>query len=80
MVAILNFLNFHKNAYISKTVHDRAMSTKFWTHRVSLESSHPSFSKKSCHIKNGGYFEFLNFLQKIAKYKNAYILKPCEIE
>ena len=31
----------HKNAYISKTV--RAISTKFLTHRVSLQSSHAYF-------------------------------------
>ena len=34
------------NAYISKTVHDRAILTKFLTHRVSLQSSHPNFQKK----------------------------------
>ena len=55
MAAILNFRIFrkiakHKNAYISKTLLDRAISTKFLTHRVSLQSSH---------AKNGGHFEFL---------------------
>ena len=52
MAAILNFQIFrkiakHKNAYISKTVLDRqrAISTKFFTHRVSLESSHANFQK-----------------------------------
>ena len=40
MAAILNFQIFrkiakHRNAYISKTVLDRAISTKFLTHRVS---------------------------------------------
>ena len=48
MAAILNFRIFrkiakHKNAYISKTVLDRAISTKFLTHRVSLQSSHANF-------------------------------------
>ena len=43
MAAILNFQIFrkiakHKNAYISKTVLDRAISTKFLIHRVSLQS------------------------------------------
>ena len=33
----------HKNAYISKTVLHRAISTKFLTHRVSLQSSYPNF-------------------------------------
>ena len=46
----LNFQNFrkiakHKNAYISKTVLDRAISTKFMTHWVSLQSSHANFQK-----------------------------------
>ena len=46
MAAILNFRIFrkiakHKNAYISKTVLDRAISTKFLTHRVSMQSSYP---------------------------------------
>ena len=41
MAAILNFRIFrkiakHKNAYFSKTVLDRAISTKFFTHWVSL--------------------------------------------
>ena len=46
MVAILNFRIFrkiakHKNAYISKTVLDRAISMKFFIFRVSLQSSYP---------------------------------------
>ena len=66
MAAILNFRIFrkiakHKNAYISKTVLDRAISTKFLTHRVSLQSSHANFQKKICLTKNGGHFEFSNF-------------------
>ena len=43
MAAILNFRIFCKNAYISKTVLDRAISTKFLTHRVSMQSCHPNF-------------------------------------
>ena len=35
----------HKNAYISKTLLDRAISTKFLTRRVSLQSSHANFQK-----------------------------------
>ena len=62
----------HKNAYISKTVLDRAISTKVLTHRVSLQSNYPNFEKKYCFTKNGGHFEFL---AKIAKHKNAYISK-----
>ena len=80
MAAILNFRIFrkiakHKNAYISKTVLDRAISTKFLTHRVSLQSSHANFQKKLCLAKIGGNFEFSNFCAKIAKHKNANISK-----
>ena len=64
MAAILNFQIFRKiakrkNAYISKTVLDRAILTKFLTHRVFLQSSHANFQKKFCLAKNGGHFEFL---------------------
>ena len=77
MAAILNFEFFakiakHKNAYISKTVRDRAISTKFLTHRVSLQSSHPNFQKNFVSLKMAA---ILNFFAKIAKHKNAYILK-----
>ena len=80
MAAILNFRIFckiakHKNAYISKTVLDRAISTKFLTPRVSLQSSYPIFKKKFSLAKNGGHFEFSNFCTKIAKHKNANISK-----
>ena len=69
MAAILNFRIFrkiakHKNAYISKTVLDRAISTKFLTHRVSLQSSHANFQKK-----------FLLPKMAVAKHKNANISK-----
>ena len=53
MAAILNFfakIAIHKNAYISKTVLDRAFSTKFLTHRVSLQSSHANFQKKKIEL------------------------------
>ena len=45
MVAILNFAKIakYKTAYISKTVLDRAISTKFLNHRGSMQSSHPDF-------------------------------------
>ena len=80
MAAILNFRIFrkiakHKNAYISKTLLDRAISMKFFTHRVSLQSSHANFPKKICLAKNGGHFEFSNFCTNIAKHKNTYISK-----
>ena len=77
MAAILNFRIFrkiakHKNAYISKTVLDRAISTKFLTHRVSLQSSHANFQKKIFLPKRAA---ILNFCAKIAKHKNANISK-----
>ena len=48
MAAILNFRIFaeiakHKNAYIAKTMLDKAISTNIFTHRVSLQSNHPNF-------------------------------------
>ena len=77
MAAILNFRIFrkiakHKNAYISKTMLDRAISTKFLTHRVSLQSSHANFQKKFLLPKMAA---ILNFCAKIAKHKNANISK-----
>ena len=79
MAAILNFQIFakiakHKNAYISKTLLDRAISTKFLTHRVSLESSHVNFQKNFVSQKMAAILNFRIFL-KIAKHKNAYISK-----
>ena len=52
---------------------DRAISTKFLTHRVTFQSGHPNFQKKIFLAQNGGHFEFSNFSQKIAKHKNAYL-------
>ena len=77
MAAILNFRIFrkiakHKNAYISKTVLDRAISTKFLTHWVSLQSSHANFQKNFILPKMAA---ILNFRSKIAKHKNANISK-----
>ena len=79
MAAILNFRIFrkiakHKNACISKTLLDRAISTKFLTHRVSLQSSHANFQKKNFSQKMAAILSFRTF-RKIAKHKNAYISK-----
>ena len=79
MAAILNFQIFakiakHKNAYISKTLLDRAILSKFLTHRVSLQSSHANFQKKNFSQKMAAILNFRIF-RKIAKHKNAYILK-----
>ena len=79
MAAILNFRYFakiakHKNAYISKTLLDRAISTKFLTHRVSRRSSYPNSEKIFVSPKMPAILNFRIF-RKIAKHKNAYISK-----
>ena len=80
MAAILNFRIFrkiakHKNAYISKTVLDRAISTKFLTHRVSLQSSHANFQKNFLLPKMAAILNFQIFAQKLQIFR-----KPCYIE
>ena len=67
----------HKNAYISKTVLDRAILMKFLTHRVSLQSGHRNFQKKNCLTQNCGHFEFSNFSQKLQNTKMLISQKPC---
>ena len=77
MAAILNFsqkIAKHKHAYILKTMLDRAISTKFLIHRVSLQSGHPNFKKSSSHPKCRP-FSIFEILAEIAKHKNAYISK-----
>ena len=59
----------HKIASISLTVRDRAISSKFFTHRVSKEGT-LQFSKNFPLPKNGGHFEFL---AKMSKHKIASI-------
>ena len=54
----------HKFASISLTVRDRAISSKFSTHRVSEQCTLANFQKKFPLPKNGGHFEFSNFCQK----------------
>ena len=71
----------HKIASISLTVRDRAILSKFSTHRVSKECSLSNFQKKFPLLKNGGHFEFSNFCQKWKKKQNLLLPpKPCEIE
>ena len=82
MAAILNFEIFakiekHKNAYISKTVLDRAISTKFLTRRNALQSSFPNLQKNFCLAKNGSHFEFSKFSQKLQNTKMLISRKPC---
>ena len=85
MAAILNFLIFrkiakHKNAYISKTMLDRAISTKFLTHRVSLQSSHANFQKNFILPKMAAILNFRIFAQKLQNTKMLIFRKPCYIE
>ena len=80
MAAILNFRIFRKiekpkNAYISKTVLDRAISMKFLTHRVSLQSSYANFQKNFILPTMAAVLNFRIFGAKIAKHKNANISK-----
>ena len=76
--AILNFQIFHKiakhkNAYISKTVLDKAISTKFLTHRVSLQSSYPNFQKKIVSPKMAVILNFRIFRQTCKTQKCLYL-------
>ena len=85
MAAILNFRIFHKiakhkNAYISKTVLDRAISTKFLTRRVSMQSSHANFQKNFILPKMAAILNFRIFAQKLQNTKMLIFRKPCYIE
>ena len=79
MAAILNFRIFrkiakHKNAYISKTVLDRAISTKFWPTGYLCRVAMPIF-KNIFSCQKWRPFWIFEFFAKIAKHKNAYISK-----
>ena len=78
MAAILNFQIFrkivkHKNAYISKTVLDRAILTKFLIHRVSLQSSHANFQKNFVLPKMAAILNFRNFRKNCKTQKCLYL-------
>ena len=60
----------HKFTSISLTVRDRAISSKFSTHRVSEHCNFGNFQKNFPLPKNGGHFEFS---PKMAKHKFASI-------
>ena len=64
----------HKNAYISKTLLDRAISTKFLTSKVSLQSSYAYFQKNFISQKMAA---ILNFSQKLQNIKMLISGKPC---
>ena len=66
----------HKNAYISKTLLDRAISTKFLTHRVPLQSSHANFQKKKFSPKMAAILNFRIFA-KLQNIKMLISRKPC---
>ena len=57
----------HKFATISLTVRDRAISSKFSTHRVSEKCTLGNFQKKFPLPTCGGHFEFSYFCQKWEK-------------
>ena len=85
MAAILNFRFFrkiakHKNAYISKTMLDRAISTKFLTHRLSLQSSHANFQKNFVLPKMTAILNYRIFAQKLQNTEMLISRKPCYIE
>ena len=74
------FLNFfkntkHKNACVSKTVPDRAISAKYLTRRVSVRSILSKFQRIFHLPKMAAILNFRIFFFKIAKYKNACISK-----
>ena len=79
MAAILNFRNFHKNckkhknAYTSKTVLDRAISTKFLTRKVSLQSTFPNFQKIFVSTKMAAILNFRNFRKNCKTQKCLYL-------
>ena len=64
----------NKNAYISNTVLDRAISTTFLIFRVSLQSSYPNLQKIFVSPKMAA---ILNFLQKLQNIKMLISRKPC---
>ena len=77
MVAILNFRSFCKTQkclYLENCARWSEFNKNFDLLDISAE--YPcQFSKYFCLAKYSGHFKFLNFFAKIAKHKNAYILK-----
>ena len=67
----------HKNAYIWKTLLDRAISTKFLTYRVSLQSSHANFQKNIFSQKMAAILNFRIFRKKLQNIKMLISRKPC---
>ena len=63
----------HKNAYISKTVLDRAILGKFLNHMVSLQSSHANFQKKFVSPKMAAILNFQIFCKNCKTQKCLYL-------
>ena len=63
----------HKFPSVSLTVRDRAISSKFSTHRVSKQCTPANFQKNFPSPKNDRHFVFSNFCQKMEKHKFATI-------
>ena len=63
----------HKFASIFLTVRDRAILSKFSTHRVSEQCTPANFQKNFPSPKNDRHFVFSNFCQKMEKHKFATI-------
>ena len=77
-VSVVAIKSQKKNAYISKTVLDRAILTKSLTHRYRCRVAIPIFKKKISLAKNGDHFEFSNFSLKLQNTKMIISQKPCE--
>ena len=78
MAAILNFRIFakngkHKFASISLTVRDRAISSKFSTHRVSKQCTFGNFQKKFLSPKMAAILNYQIFAKNAKKHKFASI-------
>ena len=78
MAAILNFRIFRKLQNVKmlislKTVLDRAISTKFLTHRVSLQSNHANFQKNFILPKMAAILNFRIFRKNCKTQKCLYL-------
>ena len=70
----------HKFASISLTVRDRALSSKFSTHRVSEECNLCNFQKIFPSPKTAAILNFRIFAKNGKTQICFYLLNPCEIE
>ena len=63
----------YKNAYILKTVLNRAILTKFLSHRVSLQSNHPNFQTIFVSLKVAATLNFRIFCKNGKAQKCLYL-------